>query len=86
MAGNTAVSNNLFLEDKKILTYLRCCQNHPSSIVTYDNGDGSTETLLVCDQHLEEEAFRRDIIKKDPIMSDNVLFQNLMQKTNEGIL
>ena len=37
----------------------QCCDNKPGRMVTFDNGDGTEETLLVCDEHFQEECFSR---------------------------
>ena len=40
-----------------------CCKEQSTRLVTFDCGEGSTQTFLVCDTHYEEEAWNRFAIK-----------------------
>lgn len=36
-----------------------CCDKPTTRMVTYDCGDNSEQTLLVCDDHWQDECFSR---------------------------
>lgn len=50
--------------------YDQCCNNQPVARMTYDCGNGETDTWLVCEYHLsdpEKEFFQRHVVKKEMI-------------------